>query len=52
MSSIAITLMIVALVTVWGGLLASAVFLARRPHATGGWADHPEIDQDDEERSE
>lgn len=48
MSVSAIVLMIVALLTVWGGLLVTSIMLARKPQVTGGWADTPEIDQDDE----
>ncbi|WP_105566367.1 methionine/alanine import family NSS transporter small subunit [Microbacterium halophytorum] len=40
MSAIAITFLIIAAVVVWGGLVASIVFLARRPeveaYPTGG----------------
>lgn len=48
MSVSAIILMIVALLTVWGGLVVASVMLALKPQATGGWADTPEMDQDDE----
>ena len=49
MSVSAIILMTVALLTVWGGLLVASIMLALKPHATGGWADTPGIDQDDED---
>ena len=47
MTTPAIALMIIALVTVWGGLLVTSFMLYRRPNATGGWADHPEMDGED-----
>lgn len=47
MTGTAIMLMVIALTLVWGGLVASSIFLQRHPQATGGWADDPEIDQDD-----
>lgn len=34
MTGIAITFLVLALVIVWGGLVASALFLARRPERT------------------
>lgn len=43
----AIALMIVALLLVWGGLVVTSVMLARKPQATGGWADQAEMDHDD-----
>lgn len=47
MSVSAIVLMLVALVTVWGGLVVTSIMLARQPNARGGWADTPEMDHDD-----
>lgn len=46
MTPIAVTFLALALVIVWGGLLASALFLSRHPDVThyppGGQDDHRE----------
>lgn len=46
MTPIAITFLVLALVVVWGGLIVSALMLARRPELTdyppGGTDDHRE----------
>lgn len=47
MDTTAIVVMLVSLTLVWGGLVASSIFLGRHPQATGGWADDPEMDHDD-----
>jgi hypothetical protein len=48
MTPIAIVFLIVAILVVWGGFVASVVFLARRPERTdypeGGLDDHREDD--------
>ncbi|WP_210507239.1 methionine/alanine import family NSS transporter small subunit [Naasia sp. SYSU D00057] len=48
MTPLAITFLIVAILVIWGGLAASAVYLTRRPeledYPTGGIDDHREDD--------
>ena len=48
MTPIAITFLIVAIAVVWGGLIASTLYLRRRPERTtypaGGTDDHREDD--------
>ncbi|HET8926955.1 MAG TPA: methionine/alanine import family NSS transporter small subunit [Microbacterium sp.] len=46
MTGIAITFLVLSIVLVWGGLVASSIFLARRPdradYPPGGIEDHRE----------
>ncbi|WP_136707419.1 methionine/alanine import family NSS transporter small subunit [Agromyces sp. H66] len=46
MSPLAVVFLVLAMLLVWGGLVVSAVFLSRRPHADGlppgGEDDHRE----------
>lgn len=50
MDPIAIVMMIVALVLVWGGLIAAILFLRSRPEVVGGPHEDPDLVRDDEER--
>ena len=47
----AIFMMIVALVLVWGGLIAAILFLRSRPEVVGGPHEDPDLVRDDDERS-
>ncbi len=44
MSASAVALMVLSMVAIWGGLIASSIFLARKPEV----ATWPEGDPDDE----
>lgn len=44
MTPVAITMMIIAMVTVWGGLIAAIVNLARHPEAVDGEPDAPPVE--------
>ena len=50
MSTSAILMMMLALVVVWGGLVASVLWLRARPHVTDGPDESPELLLDDDER--
>ncbi|EON33082.1 hypothetical protein GTC6_08684 [Gordonia terrae C-6] len=50
MSGIAIVMLIVSITIVWGGLVASIVFLRRRPEVEG-LAEDPEILREDTDRA-
>lgn len=50
MSPIAVVMMIVSMVVVWGGLLASVLFLRARPEVVGGPHEDPDLVLDDETR--
>ena len=51
MDPIAIVMMIVALVLVWGGLIAAILFLRSRPEVVGGLHEDPDLVLDDDERA-
>lgn len=51
MTGTAITMMIVAMVVVWGGLVASVLYLRSRPEVTDGLYEDPDLVRDDEERA-
>ncbi|WP_119696622.1 methionine/alanine import family NSS transporter small subunit [Microbacterium halotolerans] len=47
MSAIAVTFLIIAAVVIWGGLISSAVFLARKPETAypeGGAEDESDVE--------
>ena len=51
MTTTAITMMIVAMVVVWGGLVASILFMRARPEVQGGPYEDPDLVADDEARA-
>lgn len=50
MSTPAILMMLLAMVVVWGGLIASVLYLRARPHVTDGPEERPELLREVEER--
>jgi hypothetical protein len=52
MDPIAIIMMIVALVLVWGGLIAAILFLRSRPEVVGGPYEDPDLVLDDTQRAD
>jgi hypothetical protein len=52
MDPVAIVMMIVALVLVWGGLIAAILFLRSRPQVVGGPYEDPDLVLDDTERGD
>lgn len=51
MDPIAIVMMIIALVLVWGGLIAAIMYLRSRPEVVGGPHEDPDLVHEDDERS-
>lgn len=51
MDPIALVMMIVALVLVWGGLIAAILFLRSRPEVVGGPHEDPDLVLDDDTRA-
>ncbi|GAA5162091.1 methionine/alanine import family NSS transporter small subunit [Ornithinimicrobium tianjinense] len=51
MTGISIAMMIVAMIIVWGGLIASILFLRRNPEVVGGPHEDPDLVLDDEQRA-
>lgn len=51
MDPIAIVMMIIALVLVWGGLIAAIMYLRSRPEVVGGPHEDPDLVDEDDERS-
>lgn len=50
MSATAVVMMIVAMVVIWGGLVAAVVFLRNRPEVTDGLLEDPDMVREDDER--
>lgn len=50
MNTAAIVMMLVAMIVVWGGLVASIVFLRNRPEVTDGLHEDPDLVTDDARR--
>ncbi|OLT21736.1 putative methionine/alanine importer small subunit [Ornithinimicrobium sp. CNJ-824] len=50
MNTGAIVMMLVAMVVVWGGLVASILYLRSRPEVTDGLHEDPDLVRDDERR--
>lgn len=51
MGASAVVMMIVAMVVVWGGLIASILFLRSRPKVVGGPYEDPDMVHEDDVRS-
>lgn len=51
MTGTAITMMIVAMLVVWGGLIASILFMRSRPEVLDGPYEDPDLVGDDEARA-
>lgn len=50
MSAPAVVMMIVAMVVIWGGLIAATLFLRSRPEVVGGPHEDPDMVREDDER--
>lgn len=50
MTTTSVVMMIVAMVVVWGGLIAAILYLRSRPEVVGGPHEDPDLVRDDEER--
>lgn len=51
MNASAVIMMLVAMLIVWGGLIASILFLRSRPQVSDGEHEDPDLVLDDEERA-
>ena len=51
MTTTAVVMMLVAMVVVWGGLIASILFLRSRPEVTDGLHEDPDMIAEDDRRA-
>ncbi len=51
MTTLSVAMMIFAMVVVWGGLIASILYLRSRPEVIGGPHEDPDLVRQDEDRS-